>query len=134
MKKKTVSKELAEKSPPAKDVDEYLAAVPEKERIALEDLRSAIKDAAPMAEELISYRIPTYKYKGSLVHFAAFKNHSSFIVVDKSLLETFKTELEGYKTSGATIRFSADNPLPAALVKKIVKARIEKNEALAKQK
>jgi uncharacterized protein YdhG (YjbR/CyaY superfamily) len=69
-----------------------------------------------------------------LVHFAAFKNHSSFIVVDKSLLETFKSELEGYKTSGATIRFSTKNPLPAALVKKIVKARIEKNELLAKQK
>lgn len=87
-----------------------------------------------MAEELISYRIPTYKYHGSLVHFAAFKNHSSFIVVDKSLLEIFKSELEGYKTSGTTIRFTAENPLPAALVKKIVKARIEKNELNAKQK
>lgn len=131
MEKKAVSKEAEEKSAPAKDVDEYLAAIPEKERIALEDLR---KDAAPMAKERISYRIPTYKYHGPLVHFAAFKNHSSLIVVDKSLLETFKDELEDYKTSGATIRFSAEKPLPAVLVKKIVKARIEENELRAKHK
>lgn len=134
MEKKAVSKEAEEKSAPAKDVDEYLAAIPEKERIALEDLRKVIKDAAPMAKERISYRIPTYKYHGPLVHFAAFKNHSSLIVVDKSLLETFKDELEGYKTSGATIRFSAEKPLPAVLVKKIVKARIEENELRAKHK
>jgi len=131
MKKKAVSKE---KEIPAKDVDEYLTTIPEKERAALEDLRATIKEAAPMSEEVISYRIPTYKYQGPLVHFVARKNYSSFIVVDKSLLETFKSELEGYKTSGTTIHFSAENPLPAELVKKIVKARIDKNESLAKQK
>ena len=133
MEKKIVSKK-PEKEAPAKDVDGYIATAPQEARETLEELRKNIKAAAPMAEELISYRIPTYKYKGSLVHFAAFKNHSSFIVVDKSLLETFKSELEGYKTSGATIRFSADNPLPASLIKKIVKVRVEKNELLAKQK
>ena len=77
--KKAVSKDIKEKSTPAKDVDEYLITVPEKERVALEYLRKAIKDAAPMAEEIISYRIPTYNYHGSLVHFAAFKNHSSLL-------------------------------------------------------
>ncbi len=130
MEKKEVSKE---KEAPAKDVDEYIAKAPEEAREALEELRKNIKTAAPMAEEIISYRIPTYKYNGSLVHFAAFKNHSSFIVVDKFLLETFKNELEEFKTSGTTIRFTAEKPLPAALVKKIVKARIEANDARAKQ-
>jgi uncharacterized protein YdhG (YjbR/CyaY superfamily) len=106
------------KSAPAKDVDEYIATAPEEMRKALEELRKTIKAAASMAEEVVSYRIPTYKYQGSLVHFAAFKNHSSLIVVNKSLLETFKNELKDYYTSGATIRVTVKNPLPVALVKK----------------
>jgi uncharacterized protein YdhG (YjbR/CyaY superfamily) len=134
MEKKAVSKETTKKKAPAKDVDEYIAAAPKETREVLEKLRKTIKAAAPMAEEIISYRIPTYKYHGSLVHFAAFKNHSSFIVVDKSILETFKNELEDYYTSGTTIRFSAENPLPEALVKKIVKTRLKENEARAKNK
>ncbi len=121
------------KSIPAKDVNEYLASLPKKQRISLERLREAIKEAAPEAEETISYRIPSYKYKGSLVHFAAFKNHSSFIVVNKSILDIFKSELENFYTSGATIRFSSENPLPEALVKKIVKKRIEQNENKSKK-
>jgi len=112
----------------ANDVDKYLAAVPKKQRIVLEKLREAINEAAPESEETISYRIPSYKYKGSLVHFAAFKNHSSFIVVNKSILDIFKSELENFYTSGATIRFSTENPLPKSLVKKIVKKRMEQNE------
>jgi uncharacterized protein YdhG (YjbR/CyaY superfamily) len=134
MKKKIASKEAMKKSTPAKDVDEYIAAAPEEMQTALKELRKTIKAVAPMAEEVISYRIPTYKYKGSLVHFAAFKNHSSLIVVNKSLLQTFKNELEDYYTSGATIRFTAKNPLPAALVKKIIKTRIEENELREKHK
>ncbi len=132
MKKKAVSKETVKKEAPAKDVDEYIAKAPKEAQEVLEKLRKAIRDAAPMAEEVISYRIPTYKYHGSLVHFAAFKNHSSFIVVDKSILETFKSELEDYNTSGTTIQFSAENQLPEALVKKIVKTRLKENEARAK--
>lgn len=121
-------KEKLDKSAVAKDVDEYIALAPKKHQEALKDIRKAIREVAPQAEELISYRIPSYKYHGSLVHFAAFKNHCSFIVVNKAILEIFKSELEGYYTSGATIRFTAEKPLPAPLVKKIVKKRMEENE------
>ncbi len=100
----------------------------------LEKLRKAIKAAAPKAEELISYQIPTYKYHGPLVHFVARKNYCSFIVASKSILEKFSSELIPFDTSGTTIHFSAENPLPAELIKEIVKARIEKNELRAKQK
>ncbi|HMK54170.1 MAG TPA: DUF1801 domain-containing protein [Methanobacteriaceae archaeon] len=121
-------KEEAKKNAPAKDVDEYIALAPKKHQEALKNIRKAIKEAAPEAEELISYRIPSYKYHGSLVHFAAFKNHCSFIVVNKAILETFKSELEGYHASGATIRFTKEKPLPEALVKEIVKTRMKENE------
>ncbi len=126
-------KKKAEKSDPAKNVDEYIDLAPKKHQESLKNIRKAIREAAPQAEELISYRIPSYKYHGSLVHFAAFKNHCSFIVVNKSILETFKSELEGYYTSGATIRFTTEKPLPKALVKKIVKTRMKENEMRAKK-
>jgi len=119
---------------PAQDVDEYLAAVPGKERAVLEELRQTIRTAAPMAEEVISYRIPTYKYHGPLVFFAAFKDHCSFYVVNKLILERFSSELMPYAISGTTIHFSADHPLPATLVEEIVKVRIEENEAGANKK
>jgi uncharacterized protein YdhG (YjbR/CyaY superfamily) len=87
-----------------------------------------------MAEETISYGIPAFKYHGPLVFFAAFKNHCSFFGVSKLLIEKFSGELEPYDVSGTTIHFSAQNPLPATLVKKIVKARIEQNEARVRHK
>ncbi|MGZ7069039.1 MAG: iron chaperone [Methanobacterium sp.] len=133
MKKNAISKEKTKKETPTKDVDEYISSAPKKHQEALKNIRNAIREAAPQAEELISYRIPSYKYHGSLVHFAAFKNHCSFIVVNKTILETFKSELKGYYTSGATIRFTALKPLPEALVKKIVKKRMEENEMRAKK-
>jgi uncharacterized protein YdhG (YjbR/CyaY superfamily) len=122
------------RSVPARDVDRYLAALPKDIQVTLEKLRKTIKTAAPKAEETISYQIPAFKYHGPLVFFAAFKNHCSFFVASKSLMETFRRELEPYDTSGTTIHFSAENPLPATLVKKIVKARIEQNELRAKHK
>ncbi len=120
--------------PTAKDVDEYLAAMPAEARAALQHLRETIRGAAPGAEELISYRIPTYKYHGPLVHFAAFRDHSSLIVVSRPTLERFLRDLEGYRTSGTTIRFTAEHPLPAELVERIVRARVEENEARAGQR
>jgi uncharacterized protein YdhG (YjbR/CyaY superfamily) len=117
---------------PAKNVDEYLAAAPEEVRPVLEKLRRTIRAAAPKAEEVISYQIPMFKYHGPLVFFASFRNHCSFYVVSKPIMEVFTRELKPWDTSGTTIHFSAKNPLPASLVKKIVKARIEENEAKAK--
>lgn len=111
-----------------KNVDDYLKALPERVRVALEKLRQTILGAAPKAEEVISYGIPTYKYHGALVHFAAFEDHCSFFVVNKNILKTFNKELESYKTSGTTIHFTPDEPLPASLVKKIVNTRIKENE------
>jgi len=118
---------------PAKTVDEYLAGIPEKTRVTLDQLRTAIKAAAPGAEEVISYRIPTYKYHGPLVHFVAGSNFCSFIVVSKQVLETFGSELSSFDISGTTIHFTAEKPLPAALVKKIVQARMAENETRAKK-
>jgi uncharacterized protein YdhG (YjbR/CyaY superfamily) len=118
---------------PAKTVDEYLAGIPEETRLALEHLRTAIKAAAPEAEEVISYGVPTYKYHGPLVHFVARSRFCSFIVVSKRVLETLGSELSSFDISGTTIHFTAKNPLPAALVKKIVRARMAENETRAKK-
>jgi uncharacterized protein YdhG (YjbR/CyaY superfamily) len=113
----------------AKDIDEYLTMAPDQYRDVLTKLRKAIKSAAPKAEESISYQIPTFKYNGPLVFFAAYKDHCSFFVVSKSILEKFKNELKPYKSSGTTIHFNAENPIPTDLVKKIVKERIKENES-----
>jgi uncharacterized protein YdhG (YjbR/CyaY superfamily) len=114
---------------PAKDVDDYLARVPDDARAALEKLRRTIRAAAPDATEGISYRIPTFKHHGPLVAFAAFPNHCGFYVMSPAVMGAHKGELEAYETSKGTIRFPAGKPLPAALVKKLVKARIDENEA-----
>jgi len=112
-----------------KDVDEYLAGVPEPARSTLERVRAAIRAAAPPeATEAISYRIPTFKYKKRpLVWFAAFSNHCS-LFPGASVVEAFQNELKAFHTSKGAIRFPVDKPLSAALVKKLVKARIAENE------
>jgi uncharacterized protein YdhG (YjbR/CyaY superfamily) len=112
-----------------KDVDEYLAGVPEPARSTLIRVRAAIRSAVPPeATEGISWRMPMFKYKGMLVGFAAFSNHCSFFPMSASVIEAFKNELKGFQTSKGTIRFPVDKPLAAALVKKLVKARIAQNE------
>jgi uncharacterized protein YdhG (YjbR/CyaY superfamily) len=110
-------------------VDAYLASIPPEMRKAFEDLRRAIKAAAPAAEELIYYKIPSYRYHGSLVHFMAQKKHGSFIAVSRATLEKFKNELQAFEVSGTTVHFTPGHPLPAGLVKKIVQARMKENEA-----
>jgi uncharacterized protein YdhG (YjbR/CyaY superfamily) len=112
-------------------VDDYLATLPEKERTVLQELRETIRSAAPEAEEVISYRIPLYKHHGHLVGFAAFKNHCSLFVTNSAVRDQFAKELEPYQVEGTTIRFTVENPLPAALVKRIIKSRIAENEARA---
>ena len=114
-------------------VDDYLAALPEEARATLEKIRKTIKAAAPKATEVISYQMPMYKYHGMLVGFAAFKDHCSFFP-GANPVATFKDELKAYKTSKGTIRFPIGKPLPAALVKKLVKARIAENEKRAAEK
>ena len=124
----------AKKDDIAEDVDEYLARLPEKDRMALEKIRKAIREAAPMAKEVISYQMPAYKYKGPVVFFAAFKNHLSLYGVSKSTVERFRPQLEPFEVSGTTIHFWPEKPLPVLLVKKMVKARIRENEERAASK
>ena len=112
-----------------KNVDEYLAGVPEPARSTLNRVRAAIRSAVPPeATEAISYRMPTFRYKGALLGFAAFSNHCSLFPMSRSVMEAFKNELKDFHTSKGTIRFPVDKPLAAALVKKLVKARIAQNE------
>lgn len=104
-------------------IDGYLATVSADQRVALERLRKAIRAAAPGAEECISYQIPTFRLDGRLlVAFGAWAKHCAFY--PGSVVETLADELEGYDTGKGTIRFRSDSPLPAALVRKLVKARI----------
>jgi uncharacterized protein YdhG (YjbR/CyaY superfamily) len=110
-------------------IDEYLAAVPDDQRAALEKLRKTIRAAAPKAEERISYQIAAYHQDGMLVGFGATAKHCAFFLMNSSTVEAYKDELEGYDTSKGTIRFQPDKPLPAALVRKLVKARLAENSA-----
>ena len=115
-----------------KNVDDYLAGVPEPARSVLNKLRAAIRSAVPAeATETISYRIPAFKYKGMLVWFAAFSNHCSLFPT-AAVVEAFKDELKGFSTSKGTIHFPTDKPLPIALVKKLVKARVAQVESKKK--
>ena len=112
-----------------KNVDEYLAGVPEPARSTLNKIRAAIRSAVPPeATETISYGIPAFKYKGVLVWFAAFSNHCSLFPT-ASVVAAFKNELKGFSTSKGTIHFPTDKPLPIALVKKLVKARVAQIES-----
>jgi len=105
-------------------IDEYLAPLSSQKRAALERLRRAIRSAAPKAEECISYQIPAFRLGGRLlVAFGAAANHCAFYP-GSFPVETHKDELKAYDTSKGTVRFRPDSPLPATLVRKLVKTRI----------
>jgi uncharacterized protein YdhG (YjbR/CyaY superfamily) len=112
-----------------KSIDEYLAGVPEPARTTLNTIRATIRSVVPPeATEVISYRIPAFKYKGMLVWFGAFSDHCS-LFPGAGIIEAFKDELKRYRIAKGTIQFPLDKPLPAALLKKIVKTRVAANEA-----
>jgi uncharacterized protein YdhG (YjbR/CyaY superfamily) len=118
-----------------KDVDEYIAGVPEPARTTLNKIRAIIRSVVPPeATEAISYGMPAFKYKGPLFAYAAFKNHCSLFPMNAALIDVFKEELKGFETSKGTIRFPVDKPPAATLIKKLVKARIADNEAGKKQR
>jgi len=117
-----------------KNIDEYLAAISDDKRAALEKLRKTIKAAAPEAEECISYGLPAFRFDGKpLVGFGAAANHCAFYPMSSSTVEAHKDDLKDYDTSKGSIRFQADKPLPVALVRKLVKARIAENEGRSKK-
>lgn len=119
--------------PVAATLDAWHARLAPKPRAALEKLRKQIRSAAPGAEELISYGQPTFKLHGHLVAFGAFKKHLSFFPMSSTLLQTFP-EAAPFVTSSGTMQFQPEKPIPAALVKKIVKARIAQNLEVAAER
>jgi uncharacterized protein YdhG (YjbR/CyaY superfamily) len=119
---------LAKRKP--RTIDEYLSDVKPDQRAALERLRQAIHAVAPGVEECIRYGIPAFRLNGrSLVFFGAWANHCSFYPGSSKTLKNFRRDLKNFRITKGTIRFSADNPLPSALVKKLVKARIAERRA-----
>jgi len=116
------------------EVDEYLARVPEPARSTLNRIRAVIRSAVPPeATEVISYGMPAFRYKGALMGYAAFPNHCGLYPMDPAVIVAFRDELKGYETSKGAIRFPIDKPLPAGLVKKLVKARVAENERKKKR-
>ena len=108
-------------------IDEYIATFPQDIQNILQQLRKTIKKEAPLAEETINYGIPTFKLKGNLVHFAAFKHHIGFYPTPSGI-EAFKKELSQYETAKGSVQFPLDQPLPFALVKRIVQFRIQEQK------
>jgi uncharacterized protein YdhG (YjbR/CyaY superfamily) len=107
-------------------IDEYINAFPKDVQKILEQIRKIINDAAPEAEEAISYQIPTFKLNGNLVHFAAFKNHIGFYPTPSGQ-KAFEKELADYKSGKGSIQFPLDKPIPVSLIKKIVKFRVKES-------
>jgi uncharacterized protein YdhG (YjbR/CyaY superfamily) len=115
------------------EVDAFLAGLPEGMRGALEDLRRTIATAAPDAVEGIGYGVPAFKYRGRpLVSFGAGKDHCSFYVQSPAVMDAHHDELAAYDTAKGTVRFAPDKPLPAGLVRKLVKARMDETDAAAR--
>ena len=123
------SRSTAKASVGPKDVDEYMASVPEPARTTLSKMRATIRSAVPAgATEVISYRMPAFRHNGVLVWFAAFSDHCSLFPT-AAIIEKFKNELKPFSTSKGTIQFPTNKSLPTALIKKLVKARVAQNES-----
>ena len=112
----------------SKDVDAYIAKAPKELRGKLKELRAAIKQVAPKAAESISYRMPFFNYKGRLAWFAPMKTHIGLYLRPPVIAE-HKRELAGYTTTKSAVHLPLDKKLPISLIKKLVKARVKKNEA-----
>ena len=110
----------------SKKIDDYISGFPEDIQVKLKRLRQVIKEAAPDAKETISYRMPTYKLNGNLVHFAAFKHHIGFYPTPSAIL-AFEKQLSPYKTSKGAVQFPHDKPIPYELVAEMVKFRVNEN-------
>jgi uncharacterized protein YdhG (YjbR/CyaY superfamily) len=118
---------------PATTVDGYLAALPADQRAALERLRRTIRSVVPKAEERISYGLAAFRLDRMLVGFGATSKHCAFYLMSSTVLDGFRSELEGCDISKGTIRFQPDAPIPAALVKRLVKARLAENALAARR-
>ncbi len=117
----------------AENVDEYIARFPKETQKILKQIRKAVKQAAPEAQEIISYGMPAYKLNGILLYFAAFKKHIGFYALPSGN-EAFKKEISTYKTGRGSIQFSLGKPMPIDLITKIVKFRAKENLQKVKKK
>lgn len=118
---------------PFTTIDEYIAACPEEIQARLQELRAAIRAAAPDAEERISYGMPAYYLNGNLVYFAAFKNHIGFYPTSSGIA-AFQKEIAGYASSKGAVQFPLQRPLPLELVSQIVRYRVTENLKKAEAK
>ena len=116
-----------------KDADEYISLFPPQVQLILQQLRQAIRDLVPEAEETISYGIPTFRLHGNLVHYAAYKNHIGFYP-GAAGIEIFKDKLARYKLSKGTVQFPIDEPIPFDLIREIVLFRVNQNQLKAQAK
>ncbi len=109
-------------------IDEYISAFPKNVQNILQQIRQAVKEAAPDAEETISYNMPAFKLNGNLVWFGAFKNHIGFYPRE-SAIEEFKEKLAGYEVSKVqgTVKFPLDKPIPIGLIREMVRFRVKEN-------
>ncbi len=121
------------KSKDYSSIDEYIESFPKETQEILTKLRVVIKDAAPNAEEKISYRMPTFYQKGNLVHFAAYKKHIGFYPAPSGI-QAFKNELSAYKGAKGSVQFPIDKPMPYQLIDKIVRFRVAENLRKANEK
>lgn len=121
------------KSTTPTNIDDYIAACPSDVQAKLQQLRATIRQAAPDAEETISYQMPTFKLKGNLVYFAAFKKHIGFYPIPTGIA-AFKQELSVYKQGKGSVQFPLDQPLPLKLVARIVRFRAKENAERARAK
>lgn len=114
----------------ARTTEEYLSALSDDKRAALEKLRATIRKIVPKAEECMSYGLPAFRLDGKvLVGFGASRDHCSFFPMSGQTVATLEKELARYDTSKGTIRFPVDKPLPVALVRKVISTRLEENAA-----
>jgi uncharacterized protein YdhG (YjbR/CyaY superfamily) len=114
--------------PTPRTIDEYIAGFPSEIQALLQEIRMTIREAAPEAEEAISYQMPTFRLHGNLVHFAAFKKHIGFYPAPTGIDE-FKAELAAYKGSKGAVQFPLDKPMPLDLIRRIVQFRVKENVA-----
>jgi uncharacterized protein YdhG (YjbR/CyaY superfamily) len=119
--------------PAPRTIDEYIAGFPDDVQQILQQIRQTIREAAPDAQEAISYQMPTFKLHGNLVHFAAFKKHIGFYPVPSGI-EAFKDELAGYVVGKGSVQFPLNQPIPYDLIRRIVTFRVAETLARAEAK
>lgn len=124
---------MVDKQNQFRTIDEYITQFPAEVQLILLELRRVIKEAAPEAQEKISYQMPTFYLRGNLVYFAAYKNHIGFYPTPSGI-GAFKKDLSVYKSAKGSVQFPIDKPLPLELIGEIVKYRVNENIRKAEEK